>query len=255
MPTLGSGRYLSLLSVRPVAPLSFPPPSRAGCGTSPPGLSCAFPLRAGEGSGTTSKPGAGTAAGRGPRGAGPGGLCGEGRLPAPSGPPAGSSPGPAPRERALAAARRFPGRLKFEKVPVAGGAVRSNGGGDPAGERRAEGSEGRQHGGRGEPRLRRAGPWVAPSALRGPLHPPAGKAQPPAPPVAPGPGEGAGSGGGSGASRCLLRLPRRPRPGEVGEAVGSRWDPFKMSSSRLREMGFGPSWCPLRKSPLGIEGV
>lgn len=76
MSTLGSGRYLSLLSVRPVAPLSFPPPSRAGCETSPPALGCAFPLRAGEGSGTTSQEGAGAAAGPGPRGAGPGGVWG-----------------------------------------------------------------------------------------------------------------------------------------------------------------------------------
>lgn len=115
---------------------------------------------------------------RGGNGGGPrtprgraGGRVGKGRLPAPSGPPAGSSPGPAPRERALAAARRFPGRLKFEKVPVAGGAARSNGGGVPAGERRAEGSEGHQHGGRGgagraSPRLRRAGSPLLGGPLR-----------------------------------------------------------------------------------------
>lgn len=111
-----------------------------------------------------------------------------------------------------------------------------------------------------EPLLRRVGSWVA--LLGGPLRPfggplrsPAGKAQLPAPPVAPGPGEGEEGGGGRGASRCLLRLPPWPRPGEVGEAVRSRWDPLRMSLLVSGEMGFGPSWCPLRKSPLGTEGV
>lgn len=95
--------------------------------------------------------------------------------------PEGRPPGvprPGPRERALAGPRRFPGRLKFEKVPVVGGAVRSDGGGESAGERR---------GGRGE---REAGGIEAspPSPVLGALwrfpHPPAWKTRPCAPPEA-----------------------------------------------------------------------
>lgn len=191
---------------------------------------------------------------RGGNGGGPrtprgraGGRVGKGRLPAPSGPPAGSSPGPAPRERALAAARRFPGRLKFEKVPVAGGAARSNGGGDPAGERRAEGSEGHQHGGRGgagrgAPHLasgeRAPRSWAAPSALWG--FPLSSLRETAAPCSAgrPRPGEGGGSEG-SGASRCVLRLSRWTRPGEVGEAVRSGWEPLKTSFFASRQWASG----------------
>ncbi|KAM7087770.1 LOW QUALITY PROTEIN: serine/threonine-protein kinase N3 [Ciconia maguari] len=58
--------------------------------------------------------GVGAAAGRGPRGAGPSGAWGRGGSPLPEGRPPAALPG-APRERALAAARRFPGRLSLKK--------------------------------------------------------------------------------------------------------------------------------------------
>lgn len=214
------GRYLSLLSVRPVAPLSFPPrdlAARPGLRVSPRG-------------------------GRRRRGRA-GALCGRGE--APRSPRAARRPlsrARTPRGGAGggAAPREGP---EFEKVPVAGGTARSNGGADPAGERRARGSQGSRRGepsrasGEGGPPLRGCPLRSAfPRGNRSSLT----RRQPPAP------GRGRRSAG-RGASRCPVACGRGRAPARW-ERLRSRWGPLKVSPS-AQGSGIRAEFVPAAEMP------
>lgn len=194
--TPGSRRYLSLLSVRPVAPLSFPPPSRARSR-----------LRISPQGGRRQRDDLL-----------PGRRVGKGGSPLPEGRPRAALPGPHPARGRWPAARRSPGRLEFEKcrlLAVPHGAMAAGTPEVSAALRARRGDSWRVAGGE------EAFPsWAAasifpgcPLPFGGLLHLPCAAGSPPAPG-----GEGGSGGGGSG-------LPAVSSAGRGGRAPGRRERP------------------------------